>query len=365
MQYMDVPAQYRAYKDEFDPAIQQVLTSGGYILGPEVLRLEERLAAYVGSPHCVTVSSGTDALLIPLMALDVGPGDEVITVPFTFISTAEVIELLGAKSIFIDIDPDTFNMDATQLEAAITDKTKAIIPVSLFGQMPDMTAINAIAAAHNIPVIEDGAQSFGAEQNGVKSSGASVIATTSFYPTKPLSCFGEGGAVCTTDEEITQKMMAIRNHGSLKRDYHDHVGINGRLEALQGAVLNVKLDHFDDEVATRQRLGARYSAAFAECENVQAPVVAEGNTHVYAQYTLRVKNRAAFIEHMTQQDVPTCVFYSKCLHQQPVFAHLGYGPGSLPVAEAAANEVVSLPMHAFLTEADQDAVIAAVKGFVG
>lgn len=359
MEFIDIKHQYRLYKKEIDHAIQEVLDQGCFIMGPHVQSLENALAHYVGVKHCIGVSSGTDSLQIALMALGVGPGDEVITVPFTWISSTEVIGLVGATPVFVDIEPETYNIDISKIEKAITPRTKAILPVSLFGQMPDYRAINAIAAKYHIPVIEDGAQSFGATQHGHKSCGVTLIGSTSFFPAKPLGCYGDGGALFTNDDHLASKMRAIRTHGGEKRHYHPYLGMNGRLDTLQAAILLAKFAHFPQEVIAREHIGARYSKLLKECCIV--PKVQTGNTHVYAQYTIRVPNRDQLAEDLKTQGIPTAVYYPKCVHEQPVFAHLGYGKGSLPIAEQVSREVISLPMHPWLSEQQQDKVVSAIK----
>lgn len=359
MQFIDLKTQYQQYKEEIDAAMHQVLDHGQYIMGPEVESLEEQLAQYVGSRYVLGVSSGTDAPLMALMALGVGPGDEVITTPFSFIATAEVIALLGAKPVFVDIEPQTYNLDVEQLEAAITPRTKVIFPVSLFGQMPDFSRINSIADKHGIAVIEDAAQSFGASQNGKKSCGVSTIGTTSFFPAKPLGCYGDGGAIFTNDEKLYHHMKALRIHGGEQRDHYEYIGINGRLDTLQAAVLFVKLKYFDQELKLRQQVADRYNEQLADVCTV--PQTAEGNTHAWAQYTIRVSNREALRTALQAHDIPTAVYYPKCLHQQPAYAYLGNHSGSFPVAEKMADEVVSLPMHPWLKEEDQEVIIRRVK----
>lgn len=359
MEFIDIKAQYRLYKKEIDTAIHEVLDAGNFILGKQVDEIEGILAKFVGVKHGITVASGTDSLMIALMALGVGPGDEVITVPYTWISTAEVIKLVGAKVVFVDIEPKTYNIDIAQMEKAITSRTKAIMPVSLFGQMPDYTRINAIAKKHNIPVIEDGAQSFGATQNGKRSCGVTTIGSTSFFPAKPLGCYGDGGALFTDDDTLAEKMRAIRNHGGLKRHDHRWVGFNGRFDTIQAAVLLAKWPHFEGELKARSRIGARYSQALKECCVV--PEIQKGNTHIYAQYTVRIPNRDGVSEYLKGKGIPTAIYYPKCVHQQPAFADCGYGKGSFPVSEKAADEVLSFPMHPWLTEQEQDTIVAAVK----
>ncbi|MEC5206006.1 UDP-2-acetamido-2-deoxy-ribo-hexuluronate aminotransferase [Vogesella perlucida] len=359
IQFIDLNAQYLHLKADIDARIHAVLDHGQYIMGPEVKEVEAQLAAYTGAKHAIGVCDGTKALLIALMALGVKAGDEVITTPFTFIATGEMIALLGATPVFVDIDPVSYNLDPAKLEAAITPKTRAIMPVSLYGQCADFTAINAIAAQHGLPVIEDGAQSFGASQHGKRSGNLSTIGTTSFFPSKPLGCYGDGGAVFTNDDELAKKMREIRVHGQDRRYHHPVIGLNGRLDTIQAAVLLAKLPSFPDEVAARARIGARYSALLQDVARV--PVIADGNSHVYAQYTIEVDNREAVQQALQALGVPTAVHYPIPLHLQPAFAHLGQGEGSFPVAEAAGRRVMSLPMHPFLDEATQDAIVAAVK----
>jgi UDP-2-acetamido-2-deoxy-ribo-hexuluronate aminotransferase len=335
-----------------------VVDHGQFIMGPEVYELEEILAKYVGVKHCITVASGTDSLEIALRALGIGPGDEVITVPFSWISTAEVIAAVGATPVFIDIEPDTFNMNANLLEEAVTENTKAIMPVSLFGQMPDLERINAIAEKQNIAVIEDAAQSFGATRNGKRSCGASQIGSTSFFPAKPLGCFGDGGALFTDDNELAEIMKAIRSHGGVKRHHHTHIGMNGRFDTLQAAVILGKWPHFEDEVQARNEIGARYSELLRD--RIITPEVAEGNTHVYAQYTIHLdeKRRDEIVAGMKGTGIPVGIYYPKCFHEQPVFEYLGYEYGDFPESEKASREVMSLPMHPFLSIEDQIEVVA-------
>jgi UDP-2-acetamido-2-deoxy-ribo-hexuluronate aminotransferase len=359
MEFIDISKQYLAYKQEIDGGIEAVLAHGKFIMGPEVFELEKQLAAYVGVPYCITVASGTDSLEIALRALDIGPGDEVITVPFTWISSAEVIGLVGAKPVFVDIEPDTYNMNVELLEAAITKNTKAIMPVSLFGQMPDYSKINTIAARYNLPVIEDAAQSFGATQNGRKSCGVTSISSTSFFPAKPLGCFGDGGALFTTDKAMAEKMMAIRSHGGLQRHHHPYLGMNGRMDTLQAAIVLAKLPFFQKEVEERGRIGARYSELLDGICDI--PKIAVGNMHVYAQYTIRHAQRDKLASKLKEQNIPTGIYYPKCLHEQPVFEPLGYKFGDFPVSEVASREVLSLPMHPFLTAEEQEEVVQAIK----
>ena len=359
MDFIDLKAQYKKFEPSIRERIDRVLEHGRFIMGPEVEELETALGEYVEAKHTITVASGTDSLEIALRALDIGPGDEVLTVPFTWISTAEVILQVGAKPVFADIDPLDFNIAVDRIESAITPRTKALLPVSLFGQMPDYDAINAIAAKHGITVIEDAAQSFGATRHGRKSCGVTTIASTSFYPAKPLGCYGEGGALFTNDDDLALKMRAIRTHGGIRRHFHDLVGMNGRFDTLQAAIMLGKWPGFADEVVARERLGARYSEKLRDvCET---PAIREGNTHVYAQYTIRVPDRDTLGEKLKGKGIPTAVYYPKCLHEQPVFSHLGYSYGDFPAAEAASREVLSLPLNPYLTEAEQDFVIQGVR----
>jgi len=360
MEFIDLKTQYERYQKEIDARMKGVLEHGRFIMGPEIEELEQILAEYTGVKHCITVSSGTHSLEIALRALDVGPGDEVITVPFSWISSAEVIPLVGAKPVFVDIEPSTYNMNPDLLEDAITERTKAIIPVSLFGQMPNLEAIQAIADRYNIPVMEDGAQSFGASRNGIRSCGAGLIGSTSFFPAKPLGCYGDGGALFTSDDELAEKMKAIRTHGGVRRHHHTLVGTNGRFDTLQAAVILAKWPHFEDEVNRRAEVGEYYSQALSE--HCTVPQIADGNTHVYAQYTLRAQNgsRDRVVEELKNGGIPVAVYYPVCFHEQPVFESLGYKWGDFPESESASREVFSLPMHPFLTESEQDQVIEPV-----
>ena len=360
--FIDLAAQQKRIKLDLDRRIQAVLNHGQYIMGPEVRELEEKLAAYCGAKHAIAVSSGTDALLIAMMALDIGPGDEVITSPFTFIATGEMIALLGATPVFVDIDPKTYNLDPILLEAAITPRARAIMPVSLYGQCADFDAINAVAAKHNLPVIEDACQSFGASYKGRKSCALSTIGCTSFFPSKPLGCYGDGGACFTSDENLAKKMRQIMSHGQDRRYHHPLLGINGRLDTLQAAVLLAKLEIFDEEVAARERIGARYTELFLR--KVVTPYVAPGNTSVYAQYTIQVEKRDEVARQLQEKGVPTTVHYPVPLHLQPVFSSLNKPAGSFPISEKTAKMVVSLPMHPYLMENDLTAITDSIKEVV-
>jgi len=360
VEFINLKAQYAVYKKEIDERVIGVFNSGQFIMGKEVDALETELAAYTGSKHAVSCASGTDALLLALMALDIKAGDEVITTPFTFIATAEVIALLGAKPVFVDIDEQTYNIDPSKIEAAITPKTKAIIPVSLYGQCADMDEINAIAAKHAVTVIEDAAQSFGAEYKGKKSCNLSRIGCTSFFPSKPLGCYGDGGAVFTNDDELAKKIASIRIHGQTERYVHKYIGINGRLDAVQAAVLRVKLSYFDAEVKKRLELGARYIELLKDID-VITPFTKSDRTNVYGQFSVRVKNRDEVMKKLGELGVPTAVHYPKPLHLQECFAPLEYKNGDFPVCEKVSNEIMSLPFSAFLSESEQDEVAAALK----
>ncbi len=360
MDFIDLKSQYRSLRDPINARIQKVLDHGQYIMGPEVTELEGRLAAYTGSKHCITVASGTEALLIALMALDIKPGDEVITPSFTFVATAEVIVLAGAKPVFVDVQPDTCNVAPEQIEALIGDRTKAIMPVSLYGQVADMDEINAIAARHGIPVIEDAAQSFGAAYKGRRSCALSAIGCTSFFPSKPLGCYGDGGAIFTEDEGLATAMREIRVHGQSARYVHTRVGVGGRMDTIQCAVLLGKLERFEWELAQRAKIGARYSELLARIPGVTPPCVRPDRTSVYAQYTIQVEGRDALQKQLAEQKIPTAIHYPIPLSLQPAYRHLS-SPGATPVAEAVARRVLSLPMHADLDEATQDRIVGAVR----
>jgi UDP-2-acetamido-2-deoxy-ribo-hexuluronate aminotransferase len=353
--FINLKKQQDCIRPDLELRTHTVLHHGQYIMGPEVAELEEKLASYVGVKHCISASSGTDTLLIALMALGIGPGDEVITSPFTFIATGEMIALTGAKPVFVDIDPRTYNIDPNLIEAAITPRTKAIMPVSLYGQCADFDAINAIAERYNLPVIEDGAQSFGATYKGRRSSGLSTIGSTSFFPSKPLGCYGDGGALFTNDDELVASMRQIRAHGQDRRYHHPRIGINGRMDTLQAAILLAKLEIFDEEVAARARIGERYTELLRD--SVVTPYIAPENTSVYAQYTVQVDKRDDLQKKLKEHGIPTAVHYPVPLHLQPAFAGLNQGEGSFPVAVDAAKRVMSLPMHPYLALIEQDAIV--------
>ena len=354
MEFIDLKTQYQRLKADIDAGIQRVLDHGQYILGPEVAELEEKLAAYTGSKYCITVANGTDALQIAQMALDIGPGDEVITPGFTYIATAETVALLGAKPVYVDIDPRTYNLDPALLEAAISPRTKAIVPVSLFGQCAHFDAINAIAAKHHIPVIEDAAQSFGATYKGRKSCNLSTIACASFFPSKPLGCYGDGGAIFTNDDDLAKVMRQIARHGQDRRYHHVRVGVNSRLDTLQAAILLPKLAVLDQELAQRQRVAETYNQLF-KCHpsegghpssvSLITPYIEPNNTSAWAQFTIQVPDREALQEKLKQADIPTAVHYPIPLNKQPAVAD---DTVQLPVGDAVARRVMSLPMHPYL-----------------
>lgn len=359
--FIDLKAQYKAYETEIDQAVKAVLHSGQFIGGPSLVTLENKLSEYTGAAHAVGCSSGTDALLLSLMALGIGPGDEVITSPFTFIATAGAISLSGARTVFVDIDEATYNIDTSQIENAINEHTKVIMPVSLYGRCADMEAINTIASSYNLPVIEDACQSFGAGYKGAKSCNLSTIGCTSFYPSKPLGCYGDGGAVFTSDDAIAPKIKMLLNHGQSKFHHCKRIGINGRLDAVQAAILNVKLCHFDDEVRVRQLIAERYDDLLNDID-VITPAKDPDHDCVYAQYSIRVKERKAVISRLNDAGVPYAIHYPVPLHLQEAFHSLGYQTGDFPVAETVSHEILSLPISRFLTTAQQDYVVNTIKG---
>ena len=359
--FIDLKTQQDLIRPKLEAGIHHVLHHGRYIMGPEVKKLEEKLTAFTGSAHAVTCASGTDALLIALMALDIGPGDEVITVPYTWISTAEVIALLRAKPVFVDIDADTFNMDPDRIEAAITPNTRAIMPVSIYGQCADMTRINRVAEKHGLPVIEDAAQSFGATHHGKKSGALSDIGCTSFFPSKPLGCYGDGGALFTDDDGLAEKMRQIRVHGQKVKHQHPLVGINGRLDTVQAAILLEKLALFPEECHLRWTVGKRYDDLLAGISGIQTPIIGEGNDSVYAQYTLLTEDRDALSQRLKASGIPSVAYYTAPLHLQGAFANLDHKPGDFPIAESIAARCQSLPMSPYLSENDQRKVSAAIK----
>lgn len=343
---------YQEHKEAFDKAISSVVESSAFIMGREVYDLEKNLSNFTGAKHAISCSNGTDALLLAMLALGIKPGDEVITTPFTFIATAETIAFLGAKPVFVEINEQTYNIDVSKIEEKITKKTKAIMPVSLFGQISEMDAINKIALKYNLPVIEDGAQSFGAKYKGKKSCNVSTIGTTSFFPAKPLGCFGDGGAVFTSDNDLAEKMKSMRIHGQTKRYHHKYIGMGGRLDTLQAAVLNVKIENYDDNILRRQKVAEKYSMLLKD--KVIIPFVEEDYTSVWAQYSIRVHNRDSVQHKLSEKGIPTAVYYPKPLHLQECFQYLGHKLGDFPISEIVSNEIMSLPMNPYLTVQEQN-----------
>lgn len=361
IEFIDLKAQQARLKDKIEAGIQNVLTHGQYILGPEVAELEEKLAAYVGTKYCITCANGTDALQIAQMAFGIGPGDEVITPGFTYIATAETVAILGATPVYVDVNPKTYNLDVEQLEAAITPRTKAIIPVSLYGQCADFDAINAIAAKYNIPVIEDAAQSFGATYKGRKSCNLTTVACTSFFPSKPLGCYGDGGAIFTNDDELAKVIRQIARHGQDRRYHHIRVGMNSRLDTLQAAILLPKLEILDEEMQARQRVAETYTKLFNDAGVNTTPCIEVHNQSAWAQYTIQVENRDDVQAKLKEQGVPTAVHYPIPLNKQPAVADVN---AVLPVGDAVANRVMSLPMHPYLSILSQKKILRVIEKYV-
>ena len=358
MEFVDLQVQRKRLSDEIDAGIGRVLDHGRFILGPEVGELEIRLAEFVGVGHCISCANGTDALQIAQMALGIGPGDEVITPGFSYIATAETIALLGAKPVYVDIGPHTFNLDPGKIEAAITEKTKAIIPVSLFGQCADFDAINSIAETNRVPVIEDAAQSFGATYKGRRSCNLSEVACTSFFPSKPLGCYGDGGAVFTNDADLAQIIRQIARHGQERRYHHVRVGVNSRLDTIQAAILLAKLTILDDEIAMRNAVAARYGQLFDDFEGLSTQFIEPGNVSAFAQYTVAVEDRDSLQKSLSKSGIPTAVHYPVPLNRQPAVADQG---AKLPVGDQIAGRVISLPMYPYLSEEDQDRIAAGLQ----
>lgn len=360
--FIDLKTQQDNIRPQLESNLHRVLHHGQYIMGPEIKQLEHRLQDYTGSKHCITVASGTEALLISLMALGIGPGDEVITTPFTFVATAEVIALVGATPVFVDVEPDTCNIDARKIEQAITPRTKAIMPVSLYGQVADMDEINAIAARYgSIPVIEDAAQSFGASYKGKKSCNLSTIGCTSFFPSKPLGCYGDGGAIFTNDDQLALAMREIRVHGQQKRYFHTRVGVGGRMDTLQAAVVLAKMDSFDQEVEMRNQAGERYLNLLQGFTDIQPIRVKADRICVWGQFTVQAAQREQLIQHLSKAQIPSAVHYPVPLHQQPAYQGKCRISGSLEVAEQVAARVMSLPMYPEITLETQQRVIDCIR----
>ncbi|BAQ76683.1 glutamine--scyllo-inositol transaminase [Pseudomonas sp. Os17] len=359
IEFIDLKTQQARLKDKIDAGIARVLSHGQYILGPEVAELEERLATYAGAKYCISCANGTDALQIALMALGIGPGDEVITPGFTYIATAETVALLGAKPIYVDIDPQTYNLDPTLLEAAITSRTKAIIPVSLYGQCADFDAINAIAGKYSLPVIEDAAQSFGARYKSKASCNLSTIACASFFPSKPLGCYGDGGAIFTNDEELAKVIRQIARHGQDRRYHHVRVGVNSRLDTLQAAILLPKLDILEEEIQLRQNVASNYCRLLEQAK-ITPPFIEHYNTSAWAQFTIQVEDRESLQKHLKKLGIPTAVHYPIPLNLQPAVKD---ELAQVPVGDAVATRVMSLPMHPYLSPTDQASIISAIEFF--
>lgn len=360
MEFIDLKTQYQRIQPQIQKRFDAIFSHGKFILGPEVFELEEALASLVRAKHCITVASGTDALQLALMALDINEGDEVIVPAFSFFATAETIALLKAKPVFVDIDPSTYNLDSKQLQKAITDKTKAIIPVDLFGQCADYDAIAAAIGARKIAIIEDGAQSFGAMYKQRPACNLGVISCTSFFPSKPLGCYGDGGACFTDNDELAEKIRCIANHGQTKRYLHTRIGINSRLDTLQAAVLLEKLTIFPEEINLRQQVANNYQRLLQEA-NISAPTIASFNTSVYAQYTIQVKNRSSVQKQFEESSIPSAIHYPRPLHLQPVFATNTAIKNQLLFSEQASETVLSLPMHPYLTLSQQQAIVNVLK----
>ena len=356
--FADLQAQYRTLKTEIDAGIAAVLGHGRFIMGPEVAEMEQALASYAGTRHCVAVASGTEAMLIALMALGIGPGDEVVVPAFTFAATAEVVILVGATPVLVDVEPDTCNIDPKLIEAALTDRTRAIIPVSLYGQPADMDEIAEVAERHSLTVIEDGAQSFGADYRGRRSCALSAIGCTSFFPSKPLGCYGDGGAIFTDDDEAAQACREIRVHGQSGRYHHTRIGVGGRMDTLQCAVVLAKLKRFEWEIGRRLEIGARYNA-LVDAAGIERVVQRGDRTSAFAQYTVLVEQREKVRLALEKAEIPTAVHYPAPLSGQPAYRDLcRFGP--LPHSDEAARRVLSLPMHAYLELEVQDRIVAAL-----
>ncbi len=349
--FANLQYQHELYKKEIEEAILKVARNCNFIMGNEVSELESSLEEFTGAKYAVSCSNGTDALLLAMMALDIRPGDEVITTPFTFIATAETIAFLGATPVFVDIDEKTYNIDPNKIEEKITPKTKAIIPVSLYGQPSDMDTIQEIAKKHNLNVIIDGAQSFGSTYNGITDSNLGDISTTSFFPAKPLGCYGDGGAVFTNDEELANKMKSLRLHGQSKRYHHKYIGMGGRLDTIQAAVLSVKLKHYPKDLSLRQEVAQKYHSKLnIQNSKLVLPFVEEGRTSAWAQYSIRVKNRDELQATLKEKGIPTAVHYPMPLHLQECFEYLGYKKGDFPVSEIVSSEIMSLPINPYVTD---------------
>ena len=358
MEFVDLKKQQSKIRSDIDYSIKKVLDHGKYILGPEVFELEKRLAEYVGTNHCITVSSGTDALLISMMALGIKSGDEIITTPFTFIAAVEAIKLLGAKPVYVDIDDNSYNISSEKIESSITEKTKLILPVSLFGQCADMDPINRISKKYNLPVLEDGAQSFGATYKGRKSCSMSTIGCTSFFPSKPLGCYGDGGAIFTNDDELASKMRSIRVHGQTARYHHSYLGLNGRLDTIQAAILLIKFKIFNNEILLRNEVADFYTKELNRTNlGIETPSITNGNVSVYAQYAILVNNREELISVLKKNKIPTVIHYPIPAHMQNEYRDKKL---KLPVSEYVAEKILCIPMHPYLQKNEQDLIIKSI-----
>jgi dTDP-4-amino-4,6-dideoxygalactose transaminase len=370
IQMVDLVGQHHNIEKELNEAMGRVISNAAFVKGPEVMAFAQELGAFAGSKHIIPCGNGTDALQIAMMALGIGTGDEVITTGFTFISTVEVVALLGAKPVLVDIDPDTFTIDADQIEKAITKRTKAIVPVHLFGQMADMTALSKISKAHNIPIIEDNAQAIGAQWSdgsapSKKSGTIGLMGTTSFFPSKNLGCMGDGGAVMTDDDDTAAKCRQIANHGMSKQYHHDVIGINSRLDGLQAAILRVKLRHLPNYIAARQKAASYYDRELSAISGISIPKREARSTHVFHQYTLRIENsrRDALRAHLTAQGIPTGIYYPIPGHAQKAFETFRYDAADFDASSRAASEVLSLPMHTELSEEQQAYICDTLRNF--
>ena len=357
--FANLQLQYQKYKTDIDEKIHSILKNSNYILGKEVYELEKKLKKFTGVKHSITCSSGTDALLLAMMAIDIQPGDEIITTPFTWVSTAETIAFLKATPVFVDIEPDTFNINAKLIEAAITKNTKAIMPVSLFGQPADIDHIQTLANKYNLKVIIDGAQSFGSRYKDKTDSNLGDISITSFFPSKPLGCYGDGGAVFTNNDDYAEKIKMLRVHGQYKRNYHKYIGIGGRMDTLQAAVLMAKLPYFAKELLDRQKIAELYSNSLSAI--LITPSIKIGRSSTWAQYTLKVRNRDDLQLRLKKYGIPTLIFYPVPLHLQECFKYLQYKKGNFLISEKASKEVISLPMNPFLTKDQVDFIILKIK----
>jgi UDP-2-acetamido-2-deoxy-ribo-hexuluronate aminotransferase len=358
--FSNLQLQYQKYKTDIDANIQAVLNKSNYIMGEEVYDLERELAKFTGAKHAITCSSGTDALILSMMALDIKPGDEIITTPFTFIATAETIAFIGAIPVFVDIDENTYNIDAHKIEEKITSKTKAIMPVSLYGQPSDIDAIQTIATKYNLKVIIDGAQSFGSTYKGKTDSNLGDISTTSFFPAKPLGCFGDGGAVFTNSEELATKMKSLRVHGQSKRYHHKYIGMGGRMDTIQCAIINVKLKYYKKDLALRQEVASKYTQAL-KGRDLIVPFINENTTSAFAQYSIRVENRDDLQAKLKAQGIPTAVHYPMPLHIQECFEYLGYKKGDFPISEIVSDEIMSLPMNPYVSDEDMKYICEKIQ----